>query len=90
MNRAWMIGALAALSGAALLGCSDSDGTRPEGRLNPVFASKAQQTLAPLADCTALREQVTQALTLEYTTGFWNGGPCWSCPEPLPLSLIHI
>lgn len=85
MNRAWMIGALAALSGAALLGCSDSDGTRPEGRLNPVFASKAQQTLAPLADCTALREQVTQALTLEYTTGFWNGGPCWSCPEPLPF-----
>ncbi len=63
-------------------GCdSNSPGNTPTdpGDLTPRFTTKEQQTLQPFASCDAFKDYATEALTLEYTTAYWAGVPCWSC-----------
>ncbi len=65
-----------------LVGCGSSkpgNGLTDPDDPTPKFTTKEQQTLEPFASCADFKNYATEALTLEYTTAYWAGVPCWSC-----------
>lgn len=70
---------LAFIIALGLGACSNNNPGNDSGDLTPKFTSKEQQTLQPFASCGAFKDYATEALALEYTTGYWAGAPCWSC-----------
>ncbi len=70
---------LAFIIALGLGACSHNNPGNDPGGATPKFTSKEQQTLQPFASCSAFKDYATEALTLEYTTGYWAGAPCWSC-----------
>lgn len=81
--RQFVFPGIALLGSAVLLGCSNSSVFDPvdPGPTDPTprFTTKEQQTLQTFASCADFKTYVSDALTLEYTTGYWAGVPCWSC-----------